>query len=187
MTPSILCLERLRRLLRVLDQHGGSARIRDLQRNHGIWSWEVTQAEELGWVRIFTKKPPVGRPSDFAEKINNYPSAKYPPARYSIGRWISWRHRHFATYSVNPVDAANSWGFRMPSNAEAYMMAYPSCRNKVSAAVGACRLMKRTDVRLMRRWLFCEMANQVTGNMPLTLTELIEQLEPLGYIIRRYR
>jgi len=187
MRPLILCYERLQRILRVLNQLGGNARIRDLERSHGIWSWEVEQAAELGWVRTFTKKPPVGRPSEIAEILNIYPSAKYPPIRRAITCDIRWRHRHFAINSVNPVGATNSWGFGMPKKYEAYMMTYPACKSKPSAAVGACRLMKRMDVRLMRRWLFCELGSEVSGDMPWTQAELIEQLEPLGYIQRVHR
>lgn len=70
----------------------------------------------------------------------------------------------------------------MPSKAQAYMMTYPGCRNRKSAATAASRLMKRTDVKLMRRWLFCEINHEVTGPMPMTVRELIDQLEPLGVL-----
>lgn len=44
--------------------------------------------------------------------------------------------------------------------------------------------MKRMDVRLMRRWIFCLRNREVQGNLPWNVTELVEQLEPLGYIQR---
>lgn len=187
MRPLILCRERLNRLLHVLDRMGGIAPIRDLGRSHGIWWWEVEQAEKLGWVRVSTNKPATGRPSDVAEILNNCPSAKYPHFRSQIPRDIKFSHRCFAINSVNCVGASSPCGLRMATKTEAYMMAYPACRSRAAASVGASRLMKRMDVRLMRRWLFCEINGEICGNMPWSVTELVEQLEPLGYIKRRHR
>jgi len=96
MRPLILCLERLERLLKILDRLEGEARIRDLERTYGIYHWEVEQAEELGWARIETRKPPTGRPSRVVVKVNKTPSAKLPPSRSSLGPYISFRHWRFA-------------------------------------------------------------------------------------------
>ena len=185
MSTLVLCRERLNRLLHVLDCTGGTAPIRDLQRSHKIWWWEVEQAAELGWVRTFTSKPRVGRPSIIAEKVSNSSVAKLPLYRRQLDRKIKWSHRLFATYSVMPQPVSNAFGFRMTSKTRAYMMAYPSCGSRAAAAVGASRLMKRQDIRLMRRWLFCEVGGEVSGIMPFTQDELILQLEPLGYIRRK--
>lgn len=177
-----LCLERLNRLLRVLDRLGGSATIRDLERGHGIWWWEVEQAEELGWIRVFTRKGSVGRPAEVIDKLNKTPSAKYPLPRHMIPREIKWSHQRFAMISVTPIAKNNRFGFGLPSMTTAYLMTYPKCRSRNAAAVGASRLMKRLDVRLMRHWLFAEINKKLSGPMPLNVPGLIEQLDSIGAI-----
>ena len=177
-----LCRERLNRLLRLLEGKNDGISIRDLYRNFRIEWWEVEQAEKLGWVSISVHKPPRGRPSRRVQKVSENQHAKYPPFRYAVPKWISWKHRLFAEWTQSIVTAPNLFGFRMLSKAEAYMRAFPNCRNRNAAAASASRLMKRTDVKLMIFWLRCESIRQVERPMPFTIPELIEQLEPLGVI-----
>ena len=188
MHSNILCRERLNRLLRVLRKLEGVATIRDLQRTHGIWQWEVGQAEELGWLRVTMRKNARGPASQVAEIISNSLSAKCPPFRNGIPREIRFKHRMFAINSVMPIDAPGPFRIRMPSKTDAYLMTYRDCRDRNAAAVGACRLMKRTDVKLMRTWLFCEVNHEIVDPMPWTIEDLLAGLEPLGkirYVRRR--
>ena len=67
MRPLILCRERLGRIRRVLERYGGTATMRDLWRSHTIYDWEIEQAAEMGWFKISTRKPRVGRPSRVVE------------------------------------------------------------------------------------------------------------------------
>lgn len=179
MRTNILCRERLNRLIGILDRGNEATSIRDLYRTFGIEGWEVEQAEKLGWVRIYVRKTPLGRPSTRVEKVSKCHHAKLPPFRYAIPNWIKLNHRSFAEWTQCVVTARSQFGFRMLSNAEAYMRAYPKCRNRYAAAASASRLMKRTDVKLMIRWLQCESNGQVELPMPYTIPELIQQLQPL--------
>lgn len=177
-----LCRERLDRLLRALGKNPDGISMRALYRDCRIEWWEVEQAEELGWVCISIYKPPRGRPSTRVRRISIFPHAKFPPIRRAMPKRISWKHRVFAEWTQFIVSAPNYFGFRMLSKAEAYMRAYPGCKNRKAAAASASRLMKRTDVKLVIRWLQCENNRQVEQPMPFTVPKLIEQLEPLGVI-----
>lgn len=187
MRSLILCRERLQRMLKILDRNNKGISVRALYRDFRIEWWEVEQAEKLGWVSVSVHKPARGRPSTRVLKVSETQPAKYPPFRYAIPKQITWKHRSFAEQTQNIVTAPNAFGWRRLSKAEAYMRAYPGCSNRYAAAASASRLMKRTDVRLMIRWLQCELSRQVQPPMPFTVEELIEQLEPLGVvkIIRR--
>lgn len=182
MRLNILCRERLDRLLRVLRKVGGSATFRDLNRTFGIWAWEIEEAAELGWVSVISRKNSRGPTTWIAGIISNCSSAITPPRSHEIPRYIAFRHRRFAINSVAVIYGVTFMDARIPSKAEAYRMTYPGCRSNAAAAVGACRLMKRLDVQLMRRWLFCEVEGEVTGIMPWTVTELVKCLDAIGRV-----
>lgn len=182
MRPLILCRERLLRILNLIDRYGGQMPVRTFSRNHGVFDWEIQQAAVLGWLAIAERKPAVGRPSYWAEKLSKTQSAKLPPYRNEIPREIRFRHRLFAIYSVTIDEGVTIFDLRPLRKTEAYLKAYPSCRSRAAAAVAASRLMKRTDVKLMRCWLYCEINGEVNGPMPWSIPELLEQLEPLGKI-----
>jgi hypothetical protein len=99
-------------------------------RSFRIEWWEVEQAEKLGWVSLSVHKPARGRPSTRVRKVNNSQHAKHPPFRYAIPMWIKWKHRNFAEWTQSIVAAPNSFGFRRLSKTDAYMRAYPQCRNR---------------------------------------------------------
>ncbi len=179
MRSHILCHERLNRIQSLLDRYGNPITVRDFSRRFAIFNWELEQAENLGWIKIIERKPHVGRPSVVVEKLSETQSAKLPPFRYAIPKEISIRHWRFALESVSCS------GFKLTLRVQAYLRAFPNARSRAGASASASRLMKRTDVKLMRRWLFCQINHEVTGDMPRTVSGLIEQLAPLGYI--RYR
>lgn len=177
-----LCRERLNRLLRILEGGHDGISVRDLQRTYRFEWWELEQAEKLGWVCTSVRMPRTGRPSTQLWRISNCQHAKLPPLRNDMPRWIKWKHRCFAEWTQVVVPASSAWGFRVITKVEAYMRVYPGCRSRNAAAVSASRLMRRTDVRLMIRWLRCQTNGEVSGVMPFTEWELIDQLEPLGVI-----
>jgi hypothetical protein len=82
MKSHTLCRERLEYLLEVLERHEGRLSIRNLWRSYVIAAYEIRQAEELGWIRTFTHKPPRGRPSRICEKVSKTLVAKYPNRSY---------------------------------------------------------------------------------------------------------
>lgn len=179
-----LCRERLERLLKVLRSLGGLATVRDLQRTHAIWWWEVEEAAKLNWISISIRRGQRGRSSHIAEIVSKHPPAKLPPPRNEIERSIKFRHRLFAIQSVDVTDSASLYSLRLISKTEAYLRVYPRCRRRGAAATGASRLMKRLDVRWMRLWLFCNAEGRVGGEMPQSVTELRRHLEAAGVTIR---
>lgn len=180
-----LSYKRLDRILHVLRRLGGCASMRDLQRSHGIWSWELEEAQDLGWLTIHRRKNRRGRISKLVEIISNSQSAICPPSRDALNRIIRHRHRSFAFYSVTPVTGVTLFSLRLHFGTEAYLLAYPSCKSRAAAAVGASRLMKRMDVQLMRRWLFCEADGRLSGSLPWRLSELIRDLQHIGVVTIR--
>jgi hypothetical protein len=186
MHPSILCRERLLRILDLLDRYGGHMPARTLQRNHGVFDWEVEQAAELGWLAISERKPAVGRPARVVEKLSKTQSAKLPPHRNEIERHIPVRHRLFAIHSVSVTESSSPLNWRLRSATESYLLAFPRCKSRGAAAVGASRLMKLVSVKLMRRWLFCNEEGRVSGDMPWSLVELKQELEAIGAVVYRH-
>lgn len=181
MRPLILCLERLERLLEILDRLEGEARIRDLERTYGIYHWEVEQAEELGWARIETRKPPTGRPSRVVVKVNKTPSAKLPPSRSSLGPYISFRHWRFAfNYCMGEL-GTGIFSFRRRAYV-AYQKTYGMHLSKESASASASRLLRRGDVRAAIQWTFAYYNPEIpkTECFPHTEREVWTRLHELG-------
>lgn len=181
MRPLILCRERLNRLLDVLDRSGRSATVRDLWRSYRIYGWEIEQAAELGWVKIVTHHPPVGRPSRRAEKLSNNEAAKFPPCRHEITKEIRFRHQIFALESVN-IMPGGSFGFKQSTLVRAYKKSYPHAKSKKGAYASASRLAKRFDVKVVQFWYRKTMSIGVHEPMPQTISGIAKRLRKLGLL-----
>lgn len=181
MRQNLLCRERLRRLLAVLDRHGGTASFRDLSRSYRVRDWEVEQAEELGWVRIFICRPRVGRPSRIAQKLSESHSAKLPPFRREIPRCISYRHERFAFETTNAM-CGGYFGFKLSTRVRAYLVSFRHAKCRAGASASASRLMKRRDVRLARLWFQRTSGLRPREPMPATVDGIIIRLRELGLL-----
>lgn len=178
MRQLILCAERLQRLQTVLSRHSGTLSLRDLSRCHGIWGWEVEQAADLGWVRIVTSKPRVGRPSRVAEIVSDYCYAKLPPNRWEIPTNFKFRHWRFALECCS-VRGGSFTSSCVPTAAEAYRRVFPYSRSAAGARASSSRLMKRSDVRLMIYW-FRQLSPYFPREpMPDTFDELASKIQEL--------
>lgn len=144
MSPNTLCRERLRRLLAIVDRQGGSETLRQLSRRFGFHDWEVEQAAALGWLKIETRRPRVGRPSRIAVRLSKTPSAKLPPFRGALPTTISPRHFLFALRSVNTSvhRGAKFGGFCLRPTVEAYRDAFPRACSRNGAAASCSRLLR---------------------------------------------
>jgi hypothetical protein len=180
MKVDTLSRERLKCILSRLDQYGGAASLRNLMRSHGIRNSEVEECEALGWLVIETRKPWVGRPSRFARRLNETQSAKLPPPAAKIPQLVSHRHWCFALESVSVVRTSGRFGFDLSTAVRAYQKVYPEAKTYASACAGASRLMKRTDVRLMRLWF--RRVRSGREPMPQTVRGLYTRLRQLGHL-----
>jgi hypothetical protein len=178
MKSLILCRERLERLLKVLDRRDGTASIRDLRRTFGIYEWEVTQAEELGWLLIYDHKPWTGRPSRLAKKLSITVSAKLPPRRYHVPNEITIRHCLFAARSTGLMKGGRM-GLRAATATYAYLETFPEAKSVPGAAASASRLMKRSDIRLLRRWFYGTTGMKGMLSPPATISEALRALHAL--------
>lgn len=182
MRPLILCREHLYRILKILDRHQGTVSIRDLGRTYRIWEWQVEQAAELGWVRILTRQPRVGRPSRFAQKLSKTEAAKLPPFRRNIPGCISIRHARFASESVDVMPGGGRFGFKVSTLVRAYLRAFPEARSRAGAGASATRLMKRRDVRFARYWFQRTSGMRTYEPMPRSVDAIIARLRELGLL-----
>lgn len=181
MRPLILCREHLCRILTILDCHQGAVSIRDLGRTYRIWEWQVEQAAELGWVRILTRQPRVGRPSRFAQKLSESEAAKLPPFRRNIPRCISFRHERFAWETLNTMPGG-SLGIKLSTRVRAYLRIFPEALSRAGAAASATRLMKRRDVRFARLWFQRTSGMRLHEPMPRSVDAIIARLRELGLL-----
>ena len=154
--------------------------MRDLWRSHTIYGWEIEQAAELGWFKVSIRKPRVGRPSRVVE-FCGLENAKFPEPRWMIEKEISIRHWVFALRSVGECakNGMRRWG--LPGIVSAYIKTYhPTSRNGAHASTS--RLMKRADVRAVRRWLYASSGGGVPHGeeMPRTATGIRTRLRELG-------
>lgn len=181
MRPLILCRERLDRLLAILDSKNGRASIRDLSRSYRMYCWEIEQAADLGWVKIETYHPPVGRPSRRTEILSNNEVAKLPPYREQIPSEINFRHQKFALESIN-IMPGGDLGFKLSTLVWAYMKTFPNARSRKGAYASASRLAKRFDVQVVRLWYRRTMTMSPREPMPSTLQGIIDRLRALGLL-----
>lgn len=180
MRPSILCRERLNRILTVLDREDGECSMRRLARNFSVWEWEVEQAEDLGWLAISERKPRVGRPSRIATKLSECPSAKLPLWRYAIPKEMSIRHYNFALQLASVGPRRNAFGFGLQTAVDAYYMrSFPCSRSGAGVAASASRLMKRPMIQAARRWFLATDLHDYSEEMPATPAAIYPRLAEL--------
>ena len=170
MKPYVLCLERLERILSVIDKSGGRISTRDLQRTYSIHESELNLAEEAGFIRFGVQKPKVGRPSRYAEKVSKTPAAKLPPKRSQIGRRISFRRWNFAFYYCIGELEGGMFGFRRVAYL-AYQRAYPTSKSKAGARASASRLLKCPEVYAAIQWTFASHSEEIPKWLPQPKTE----------------
>jgi hypothetical protein len=154
MRPPILCRERLNRISTILSRYPDGLSVREFTRTFSVWSWELEQAAELGWVQIETCKPRTGRPSRVAKNVSETGAAKLPPYRWQIIRPISIRHSNFARivaiYTV-PYGCRFA-GMALACTTDAYQKAFPAAKKRRAASASASRLLGHPDVDAARRW-----------------------------------
>jgi hypothetical protein len=181
MRPNILCLERLYRIERVLK--GGPKTLWRMRCYHEIYEWEVEQAAEFGWVRIFFRELPRGPAARMAELCERA-DAKLPRPRRQIEREIGWKHREFAQRSVFECvpRGMRFCHFRMPPVYVAYLHTYPQARSKAVARAAASRLMRRRDVQAAQAWYYAILNHEVSKEepMPRTLSGIRARLTEVG-------
>jgi len=187
--PPPLTRERLDILLRALIRRGREMKKRDLTRLNGINWWEIDQAQELGFITTETRKPPTGRPSEWAILLSiggnvskNRPT-KPLPSRYLLGRNISRREWDFAFWYVigDFGPETGIFGFKR-RGWTAYQKAYPSCYSKAAARSSASRLLKRPTVKAAVAWHFAKLdrLSNINRFFPWTATEVWDTLHRLG-------
>lgn len=181
MRPPILCRERLTRILSLLDRVGGIISIRDFSRRFAVHSWELKQAEELGWINIAERNPRIGRPSRVVEKLSKNHSAKLPLHRSDIPREIQYRHKRFAMETLDIVPGG-SLGIKISTRVRAYLKVFPNAKSRAGASASASRLMKRRDVRVARLWFQKTIGLQCYEQMPNTVEGIIQRLKERALI-----
>lgn len=156
----ILCLERLERIRLVLGKLGGAATLRDLRRSWAIHGWEVKEAERLGWVRVFNRKPQGrGRPATLAE-LRPIENVSFPICRRNIERGMLFRHEAFARMSVLECVSRGCRDLGMPGIVQAYRRIY-RCKSLKGASVSTARLLRRPDVQAVRQWYFAKINHRI--------------------------
>ena len=184
MRPAILCFERWERIERVLDQLGGKAAIRELQRSYAIRAWEVEQSAELGWLTITTHKPRVGRPSQIVE-FRDYSNASLPalpPSRCMIEKEISTRHAVFAIECAGCIRRGSRLlGMGCPPLVEAYVRVYRP-RSRRGARASVSRLLRHPHVRALRQWHFAVINREISlyEATPSTASAIWQRLREVG-------
>lgn len=189
MRPSILCRERLDRILDILERKGGSETLRQFERRYSVWRWEVEAAAALGWITIERRKPPIGRPSLIVCKISESEAAKVPPSRRMIGKTISIRHENFAMRSVltalrgGGCAFLNRQGFGgFKTYTQVYQESFPAAKSKAGAAASMSRLLHNPDVRAVRAWYYSKVEGVVPRDeaIPNTAAAIWQRLRELG-------
>lgn len=182
MTSSILCRERLNRILRILGKHG-TLPVREFARTFSVWEWEIEQAAALGWVEIETRKPRTGRPSRVVKMVSKTLAAKLAPWRCQIEKPISCRHWNFAFHSVySAIRGGCSTFFRIKPYTDAYLRAFPAAKSRRAAAASMSRLLRRRDVKAARAWFYSKVRYEIPQDepMPDTASGINQRLRELG-------
>ena len=183
MRSSILCRERLDRILRILARLGGALTVREFGRTYGVSEWEVEQAAELGWIKIETHKPRTGRPSRIARAVSEKTAAKLPPYRWEIERPISIRHWYFALHSAySAIKGGSRLLMRIPPYTDAYLQAFPAAKSRRAAAASMSRLLRHPDVSAARAWFYSKISKEIPRDepMPDTARAIWQRLSELG-------
>jgi hypothetical protein len=179
--------ESLDRLLSILERKGGTETLRQLSRIYSFQSWEIEEAEALGFLRIETRKPKIGRPSQIARLSKSQPR-NFPPSRSLIPSRIKYSHERFAYLTVFESLKGSSRYFGLPGYVESYLKAYPNAKSRVAAYASCSRLLRHPHVFAARQWFYA----QLYGEIPLVPFpgyefEIWEQLEAFGSRRARYR
>lgn len=181
-----LCLERLARIQRVLNQNAGVLTFRDFARSYHVHEWEIEQAAALGWIQIEVKKPRTGRPSRIVREISKPEGAKLPPYRWQIEKPISYRHARFAMLSTCAMHRGSRWlaarGLGLPCTTDVYQSAYPRALKRNAAAASASRLRRRNDVKAARAWHYARFDGEIPRDepMPRTVSAIVQRLREAG-------
>lgn len=175
-----LCRERLEYLLGVLERHDGRLSIRDLWRSYVIGPNEIRQAEELGWIKTYQRKPPTGRPSEIVETVSKTLVAKYPPYRSEIPVLISMRHWRFAEAYLTIWPYCNG--------RKAYQAVFPRARSNAGARASASRLLKTPEVRAALAWIRAQTDRELPSEAKALNPDSVEEIETIfrehGHIYR---
>lgn len=185
---TVLCRERLDRLLDVLERRGGQETLRQLDRLYSITRLEVMEAERLGWVVVKSQKPPTGRPSIIVRPSRN-PAAKLPPSRFYMERPISCRHWRFAMLTVFASLHRGGRLSGLPCHIESYFKAFPDAKSRNGAHASCSRLMNHPNVFAARQWFYAVVNGEVSKSlqMPDTPAEIWDLLEEHGSYRAKYR
>lgn len=187
MHPPILCRERLNRISAILSRHPDGLSVREFTRSFSVWSWELEQAAELGFVQIETRKPRTGRPARVAVSVSKPQAAKLPPYRSEMTKGISVRHWNFALQSVAISPKDNQFGFGIQTNVQAYLRVYRGS-TYASARASASRLRRHPDVRACRQWFYAKTAQElpIGEPMPNTASGIWQRFLQLGIWRAKY-
>lgn len=183
MKASILCRERLDRIQRILERNAGALTVREFARTYSVWEWEIEQAAALGWIKIETRKPPIGRPSRIAKEVSKPDAAKVPPWRWQIKKPISIRHWYFALHSAySAIKGGSSFIWRIPPYTDAYLRTFPAAKNRRAATASMSRLLRHPDVRAARAWFYSKISQEIPKDepMPDTANGIWQRLRELG-------
>ena len=189
MHPPILCRERLNRISAILSSHPDGLSVREFARSFSVWSWELEQAAELGFVQIETRKPHTGRPARIVENVSKTTTAKLPLYRWQIEKPISIRHDNFARvvaqYTV-PYGCRFS-GMALACTTDAYQKAFPAAKKRRAASASASRLLNHPDVEAVRRWYHAKMMGWLPRDykMPASAFAIEQKLLELNCWTRR--
>ena len=181
MRPFDLSPEKLCHIERLLKD--GPMRLRRLWLHHRVFEWEVEQAAELGWVRIFLRESPHGRAARMA-KLSERADARLPRPRRQIEKEISLKHEAFARRAVfeSMPRGSRFCGFSIPPTYVAYLLCYPKAGGMAVTSAAASRLMRRLDVQAALAWRYAKFAQEIpqAGLMPRTVSGIRARLIELG-------
>jgi hypothetical protein len=184
---NVLCREKLNHILRLLKD--GPVGVRHLWLFHKVCEWELEEAQRLGWIRIFFRESPKGRPARMAESTER-DDAKLPPRRREIGE-ISFRHETFARRSVyeSVKGGMRFAGYCLPPLYMACLRTYPRLsRRRAVATAATAQLMRRREVQAARAWYYAVMNREILRDepMPRTVMGIRARLTEVGsHYVRR--
>jgi hypothetical protein len=179
--------ESLDRLLLILEREGGAETRRQLSRLYSFQSWEIEEAEAMGFVRIEMRKPKTGRPSKVARLSKSQPR-NYLPSRSKIGRRIKYNHERFAFLTVfESLKGSNRYS-GLPGYVESYLKAYPGAKSRAGAYASCSRLLRHPHVFAARQWFYAQLCGEVPGiPFPCYEPEIWEQLDAFGSWRAKFR
>ena len=166
-----LCRERLHRIQTVLARNAGSLPVREFARSFSVWEWEIEQAAVLGWIKIETHKPRIGRPSRIVQQVSQTQAAKLPPYRSQIERPINFQHQLFAIHSTCAIKRGSRKLVYVPAITDVYQSVFKQAAKRRAATASASRLMRRSDVKAARAWYYAKFDGDAPRNESMPDTE----------------